>query len=115
LLLVEDNEITREGMATVLRGAGYEVVASPDGRQALDYLDSGAQPDLLLLDMLMPVVDGWEVLKELRARECPVPVVIVTGTILTKEWANSHGCPGFLHKPVETETLLAEVRRLVRR
>lgn len=114
LLLIEDNEITREGMCAVLRQAGFEVVPSADGRQALDFLAAGEQPDLMLLDMLMPGVDGWAVLKEVRAQDYRFPVLIVTGSILTKEWALSHGCPGFLHKPIETDALLNEVNRLLR-
>src|SRR4029079_4599115 len=76
-------------------------------------LQGTPRPDLILLDMLMPVLDGWRFLERLRATppQPRVPVIVLTGTILTREWARDNGCQGFLHKPVETDELLAEVRR----
>jgi CheY-like chemotaxis protein len=85
------------------------VVSVRDGQAALYLLAASPPPDLILLDMLMPVLDGWHFLNLLPQPH--VPVVIATGTILTLEWADSHGCAGFLRKPIETEELLAEVRR----
>ncbi len=113
LLIAEDNKIIREGMVTVLRAAGHNVLAFENGFDALDYLRGGAPPDLILLDMLMPVMDGWRFLEELRGLlpAAVLPVVIATGTILTREWAEANGCAGFVHKPIEPEPLLAEVRR----
>jgi CheY-like chemotaxis protein len=108
ILVVEDNDICREGLATVLRREGYAVVPLPNGRDALDYLEAGPPPDLILLDMLMPVVDGWHFLG--RLPQTHPPVIVVTATILTREWAQTHGCAGFLRKPIEPEELLAEVR-----
>jgi CheY-like chemotaxis protein len=113
ILVVEDNDVAREGLAAALRGAGYGVVLAEDGQEALQALRRGPPPDLIVLDMLMPVLDGWRFLEEVR-REAPdpgVPIVVTTGTILTREWAEAHGCAGFLRKPVETEDLLGEVRR----
>ncbi|MBY0523579.1 MAG: response regulator [Gemmataceae bacterium] len=113
LLLIEDNEITREGLATVLRNAGYAVSPCTNGRQGLDYLRAGHKTELILLDMLMPDLDGWQFLDELGRwpRALDVPIVVVTGTILTREWAHSHGCRGFLRKPVDCAELLEQVRR----
>jgi CheY-like chemotaxis protein len=113
VLVVEDNAIAREGLAVVLRRAGYEVVTATNGQEAIDLLGAGPRPDLILLDMLMPVLDGWHFLGLLRGRgpAPPVPVVVTTGTILTREWAAANGCAGFLHKPIDAEALLEEVRR----
>jgi CheY-like chemotaxis protein len=113
LLVVEDNAVAREGLAVVLRRHGYDVATAGDGRQALDALRAGPRPDLILLDMLMPVLDGWHFLGELRrtAGPAPPPVVITTGTILSLAWALDHGCAGFIRKPIEEGELLAEVRR----
>jgi two-component system chemotaxis response regulator CheY len=113
ILVVEDNDVAREGAAAALQGAGYQVVQAADGQEALDLLRSGPAPDLILLDMLLPVLDGWLFLERLR-REGPLPtppIVITTGTILTREWAGDHGCAGFVRKPIDTDELLAEVRR----
>ncbi len=113
ILVVEDNDIARTGLSVILQKAGYRVIAAANGRQALEYFRAARPPDLVLLDMLMPVLDGWHFLDALRRwpRPVHVPIVVATGTILTREWANQHGCVGFLRKPFETSELLAEVKR----
>ena len=110
---MDDNAVFREGLAVVLGWHGYNVLTAENGWQALASLEAGARPDLILLDMLMPVLDGWQFLEVLRGEgpRPPVPVILTTGTILTREWAESHGCRGFLRKPIEAGPLLAEVRR----
>jgi adenylate cyclase len=114
ILLVEDDEVTREGLAVILGRAGYLVSQSANGLEALALLGAGPPPDLILLDVFMPVMDGWQFLDRLRrqATARPVPIVIATAAaILTREWAIDHGCCGFLRKPFEADELLAEVRR----
>src|SRR5262245_58076637 len=103
MMIVEDNDVTREGLAAILNQAGYGVVSVDNGRDALDHLRAGKRVDLILLDMFLPVVDGWKFLEELQdwSRPLRVPIIITTGTILTREWAKQHGCAGFLHKPFD--------------
>jgi CheY-like chemotaxis protein len=114
ILVVEDNDIAREGLAAVLRRAGYSVATAENGQEALSVLGADPAPDLILLDMLMPVLDGWHFLDRLkRSPRKAVPVVVTTGTILTPEWAAAHGCAGFIGKPVEAAELLAEIRRIL--
>jgi CheY-like chemotaxis protein len=115
ILVVEDNVIAREGLAVILRRRGYEVLLAEHGRHALDLLASGVAPDLMLLDMLMPVLDGWHFLEQLKQRPAgkSAPVVVTTGTILTREWAADHGCAGLLRKPIEADDLIAEIRRVL--
>lgn len=109
ILVVEDHAVAREGLAVLLRRAGYAVTMAANGQEALDLLAAGHAPDLILLDMLMPVLDGWHFLSQLRQRGPLPPIVVTTGTILTREWAEANGCAGFLRKPVEEDALLAEV------
>jgi CheY-like chemotaxis protein len=66
LLVVEDNEAAREGLAFVLRRAGFHVLTAADGRRALLLLWSVPPPEVILLDMLLPVLDGWHFLERLR-------------------------------------------------
>ena len=114
LLIVEDNYIAREGLATVLRREGYEVLLAANGAEALTFLDSLC-PDLILLDMLMPILDGWHVLQQLKVKDFPpVPIIVVTATGLTREWAEDHGCRGFIPKPIVPDDLLIEVRRCLK-
>ena len=113
LLIVEDDGESRLAVAAVLRRQGYRVVPTANGAEGLRALADGPAPDLILLDRLMPVLDGWSFLDRLRQQgpQPPVPVLVTTGTVLTREWAEDHGCAGFLRKPIEAEDLLAEVRR----
>jgi two-component system response regulator PfeR len=112
LLVVEDNSSARNALTSLLRTAGYRVVAKADGEQALDVLRDGCRPDLILLDMLLPRLDGWDFLDALRQWSKPlqVPIVIMTGSCLSREWALVHGCHGFVRKPLEGEIVLQEVR-----
>jgi CheY-like chemotaxis protein len=114
LLVVEDNDVVREGLAVVLRREGYQVALAGGGEEALDYLRGEPLPDLILLDMLMSGVDGWEFLQ--RRRQDPtlaaLPVIIMTALgVASEEWATSLGANAWLHKPVEAEDLVAAVRR----
>lgn len=113
LLLVEDSQDTRDTLAFVLRREGYDVETAEDGRAALERVRAAPSLDLILLDMLLPVVDGWQVLDHVQADRqlAGLPVVVVTGTILTREWAEQRGCAGFVRKPVDHAALLEEVRR----
>jgi len=111
LLVVEDNVAAREGLAVILQREGYRVIQAEHGEQALNHLQTGGGTDLVLLDMLMPVLDGWHFLARLWQQEPLLPIIIMTGSIVSREWALEHGCHGFLHKPIQAESLLEEVRR----
>ena len=113
VLVVEDNDAARESLALFLGREGYEVILAANGEEALNHLHRGLKPDLILLDMLMPVLDGWHFLEQLQQEgpQPPPPILVVTSTILTREWAEDHGCCGFIRKPIEPQALLEEVRR----
>jgi CheY-like chemotaxis protein len=113
VLVVEDDEAARDGLAGILQHAGYHPVPLANGREAFDYLHAEQRPDLILLDMLMPGIDGWHFLQMLQDWSKPlgVPIIVTTGTILTKEWALTHGCAGFVKKPIDADQLLAEIRQ----
>src|SRR5579871_534790 len=104
ILVVEDNDLAREGLSLTLRKEGYDVVPAHHGQEAMDYLEAGSTPDLILLDMLMPVLEGWHFLQ--RSPHPSAPIIITTATILSREWADTHGCAGFLRKPIASEDLL---------
>lgn len=114
ILIVEDDPITREGLAIVLRREGYEAISAANGEMALACLRSEPPPDLILLDMLMPVLDGWHFLDRLReeAPKSTIPIILLTTlTILSLEWAQAHGCCGFIRKPIDPDEVLNELRR----
>jgi CheY-like chemotaxis protein len=113
LLVVDDDESTRDGLAVLLGSAGYAVALAENGEEALKLLRAGFTPDLVVLDMVMPVGSGWHFLKQVRAVPglASVPVVMLTGAPMTRQCAESYGCAGFLAKPVRKESLLAEIYR----
>jgi CheY-like chemotaxis protein len=114
VLVIEDDEIARTGLVAVLLNHGYEPVAAANGREALDRLQQGARPDLILLDMILPVCDGWRFLAERRqdAALSEIPVVVMTGLgIASDEWAKSLRAAALLRKPLNVATLLDTVRR----
>ena len=86
LLVVEDDSITREGLGLLLRREDYDVIQAANGEEALACLRSGPPPDLILLDMLLPVLDGWHFLQQIRAEGAPpIPIMVVTSTVLTRQ------------------------------
>jgi CheY-like chemotaxis protein len=114
VLVVEDDPDTRTALSAALGDVGYQVVGVGDGHAALNYLAANPSPDLILLDMVLPVLDGWHLLAELRkgGRLVSVPVLITTATsAIGRQWAADHGCAGVIPKPVDPGQLLAEVSR----
>ncbi len=107
VLVVDDDQAIREIVAEVLRDEGYRVVCAENGKQALHELEGEKHPDLVLLDLMMPVMSGWEVLEEIQANEhlSRIPVVVVSAM----------GAPGVrehLAKPIDLQRLLDTVGRL---
>jgi CheY-like chemotaxis protein len=113
LLVVEDDIITREGLAVVLREAGYTVAVAANGTDAIDHLLANPT-SLVLLDMMMPACDGWSVLhrhlKDLALTAIPVVIMTALG-VASLEWAIGLGAAGYLRKPFDVPALLQEVQR----
>jgi CheY-like chemotaxis protein len=113
--VVEDNEVEREGMTAILKREGYQVFTATDGAHALSVLRFGPTIDVILTDMLLPMVDGWELLRECKRfpELAAIPVVIVTGLgIAGPEWARSLGAVACYRKPVIVADLLEGLRRI---
>jgi two-component system chemotaxis response regulator CheY len=115
LLIVEDSGATRETLGAFLRQAGYVVLGAANGQEALDCLEREPPPDLIVLDMMMPIMDGWRFLKELAQLNPPpsAPIIITTSGVTTREWALAHGAAGFVHKPIDPGELLREIERCI--
>ena len=116
LLLVEDNEESRDGLSRHLRRKGYEVLTAADGRQGLDAARTGA-PDLVLMDMSLPVLDGWEATRQLKAdpETRHIPVIALTAHAMAgdREKALQVGCDEYETKPVEFARLLGKIQALL--
>jgi CheY-like chemotaxis protein len=111
VLVVDDDEAERAAVGGVLLAGGFDVVLAEDGEQALSVLDRGAPPALILLDLMMPRVTGWQVLEtmERTARLADIPVIVLTAFALRP--GLPAGCR-VLHKPFERDVLLSEARAL---
>ena len=111
VLIVEDDPDIRDLLSSVLLLEGYEVVTASDGAQGLDQL-RGARPSLVLLDLMMPAMDGWEFRRQqlLDPSLARVPTVILSGDGRLEAKAASLGT-SFLRKPVDLDTLLDVVAR----
>ena len=111
VLVVDDDVLTRQELTTLLEGQGYRVVSAGDGREALDRLRAGAPPDVILLNLVMPAVNGWE-FREHQRRDpalADIPVVVLSGVGEVAAQADALGDVGYLQKPVEAGELLAAV------
>jgi CheY-like chemotaxis protein len=111
VLVVEDNDDLRELVGGILEREGFHVSMAADGQEALD-LTTSAVPDLILLDMRMPRMDGWAFAREYRRRHGQrTPIVVVTAAESAAARAADVGAEGCLAKPFDIEDLLAVVRR----
>jgi two-component system OmpR family response regulator len=116
LLVVDDEPNIRELLAASLRHAGFDVQAAVDGQDALDQIGR-FQPDLLLLDVMMPGIDGFEVVRRLRADGVPVPVLFLTARDATddKIAGLTLGGDDYITKPFSLEEVIARIHAVLRR
>ncbi len=114
ILLVEDNEDNRIIYSTVLRHVGYDVVEAHDGAQAISLAHS-VRPDLILMDISLPEVDGWEATRILRGDPATsaIPIIALTAHALANDRARAVevGFTAYLAKPIEWRAVVAEVQR----
>jgi DNA-binding response OmpR family regulator len=111
VLVVEDDAGIREVAAQVLQEEGFAVDTASNGWQALDRI-TAHQPDVVLLDLQLPMLSGWGVLQQLRAHAIAVPVVIMTAGYRAAEEAARQHVDGFVAKPFHLQDLVAEVERV---
>ena len=113
VLIVEDDDLTRDALSIMLQEDGYQVLCAENGQAALEQLQRTRPPGLILLDMMMPVMTGWEFLTQRKQdpRLAAIPVVICSGTGDAARQAASLGAAGYLKKPIEFQVLLATIRR----
>jgi two-component system cell cycle response regulator DivK len=116
ILLVEDNEMNRDMLSRRLARNGYEVFLAMDGQQGADMALS-EQPDLILMDMSLPVIDGWEATRRVKANDATrrIPVIALTAHAMAgdREKAMEVGCEDYDTKPVEMSRLLGKIAALL--
>ena len=116
LLLVEDNEMNRDMLSRRLQRRGYEVLIAVDGQMGIDMAKANA-PDLILMDMSLPVMDGWEATRKLKTFEETrnIPVIALTAHAMStdRDKAIEAGCDDYDTKPIELTRLLGKMEALI--
>jgi CheY-like chemotaxis protein len=116
VLLVEDNEMNRDMLSRRLTRRGFQVVFAVDGEQGV-VLARSEKPDIILMDMSLPVMDGWEATRQVKsdAATCNVPVIGLTAHAMSgdREKAMEAGCDDYDTKPVELDRLVGKMERLL--
>jgi two-component system response regulator MprA len=117
ILVVDDERAVRESLRRALELEGYEIELAEDGSQALDRVEADGEPDAMILDVLMPGVDGLEVSRTLRRQGSKVPILMLTARTQVEDRVEGldAGADDYLTKPFALEELLARVRALLRR
>ncbi len=116
ILLVEDNEMNRDMLSRRLERKGYMVQIAVDGQEGVEMARTAA-PDLILMDMSLPVLDGWEATRRLRAEAATskIPIIAVTAHAMSsdREKALDAGCDDYDTKPIELTRLLGKMEALL--
>ena len=118
VLVAEDNPVNRELLRELLEARGYSVMEAPDGQEALRMIEQN-HPDILLLDIGMPVLDGFAVMRKIRENPtlATLPVLAVTAYAMQGDRENvlNAGFDGYISKPINTRDLANELERLLRK
>jgi two-component system cell cycle response regulator DivK len=116
ILLVEDNEMNRDMLSRRLERKGYEVILAVEGQQAID-LATSEKPDLILMDMSLPVVNGWEATRRLKAdgQTRQIPIIALTAHAMPEDErkAREAGCNDYDTKPIELPRLMGKIEALL--
>lgn len=116
ILLVEDNEMNRDMLSRRLERKGFDVIMAVDGGQGLS-LAQAERPDLILMDMSLPVVDGWEATRQLKAAPDTraIPIIALTAHAMSedREKALAAGCDDYDTKPIDLPHLLEKIEALL--
>jgi CheY-like chemotaxis protein len=110
VLIVEDDEDLREMMAQLLTLEGFDAATASNGREALDYLNNAEKPNVILLDLMMPVMDGWEFRRQQQADPALAPVPVIVLTALDYARGAKVDAAAFLKKPLDFDRLIDLVR-----
>lgn len=108
--MVEDDSLVRTVLVAVLRSAGHDVEQASDGREALELVARHQAFDLIVMDLKMPVLDGWSAVQRLRAIGCETPILMMSGHA-TEQEALQHGASAFIAKPFDRAGLVEVVKR----
>jgi len=113
ILLVEDDPDIKEFLSLLLQSEGYKVDAVNNGKEALNHLDSNPHPNVILLDLMMPVMNGWEfrALQKADPKIAKIPVVVISADNRVEQKADAIDADGFIKKPIEMDQLVDTIKK----
>lgn len=111
ILIIDDDLAILQTVSDILEFEGYPVVRATNGAEGLDMLDQ-IQPSLILLDMRMPVLDGWGFARTLQSRGIRLPILVMTAAQDARRWAQEIGADAYIAKPFDMMDLLNTVERI---
>jgi len=113
ILLVDDDDLIRENLSALLERAGFQVTTAENGQSALDLL-ARQRPDIVVLDVMMPKLNGREVLRQLRQNSDWLPVIMLTqvGDATERAMAIEEGADDYLNKPFDSHELIARIKTM---
>ena len=116
ILLVEDNELNRDMLSRRLQRRGFEIVTATDGEKGVA-LAASEKPDLILMDISLPGLNGWDATKQIRRNGVTTPIIALTAHAMSgdREKTLEAGCDEYETKPVELEILLSKIQALLSR
>jgi two-component system, cell cycle response regulator DivK len=116
ILLVEDNELNRDMLSRRLQRRGFEIITAADGEKGIA-LTASERPDLVLMDISLPGVNGWDATKQIRRNGMTTPIIALTAHAMSgdREKTLEAGCDEYETKPVELEILLSKIQALLNR
>jgi two-component system cell cycle response regulator DivK len=116
ILLVEDNELNRDMLSRRLQRRGFEIITAADGEKGIA-LTASERPDLILMDISLPGVNGWDATKQIRRNGMTTPIIALTAHAMSgdREKTLEAGCDEYETKPVELEILLSKIQALLSR
>ena len=116
ILLVEDNEMNRDMLTRRLERKGFEVVIAIDGKAGID-MASSSNPDIILMDLSLPVIDGWEAARQIKADSATqsIPIIALTAHAMAgdEQKALAAGCDNYDTKPIDLKRLLGKIENLL--
>ena len=117
VLIVEDNEKNRYLISFILKGEGFDLIEAVTGEEGVEKAMK-ERPDLILMDIQLPGIDGYETTRRIRASPAgtKVPIIALTSYAMTgdREKALAAGCTGYVEKPINPDTIMDEIRRYLR-
>ena len=113
-LVVDDSNLNRQILIEFLKTKDFKIIEAADGKEALDQIEN-SHPDIILLDLIMPVMDGFETMNHLKSKGINIPIIVITAYLKENTYSRCKelGAKAFINKPVKMRELYSEISKLI--